>query len=184
MLRGGWQQHVLGEVELRELFLPQVYDLYDAMMAWMGPGGDQAFLEFYLLSAAKLPPMVIGKLADWKQRPFFWREFGRGITEGHRTAMRSANRGFFVATVRDEEETLREVRDLGLDSCWQAVPMKGLLFPMTYGDSPPQDMGYNSVWAPLPSYRTDLMGELAQPWPCPATIPMDFIHPPRVVRRP
>jgi hypothetical protein len=34
------------------------YSLYDAMIAWMGPGADPSFLDFHLLAEVKMPPVV------------------------------------------------------------------------------------------------------------------------------
>jgi len=169
------------------------------MIAWMGPGADPAFLDFYLLAEAKMPPVVQVVWCNWTYRLDRAYQVWDGITDGFRqTAMAMAtsyppfeprviveNKKFSsreMDLLAAQRKTLREVQKRNLSCIWQTVH-ENTSIPMSYSEGEPEPLSIEFMWAPAPDYRTALMGELATPWPVPKTIPTEFVKPPRVVRR-
>lgn len=138
--------------------------MYDAMIAWMGPGADSAFLDFYLLEKNSLPE-VFGSVYTTNYN--YDQKKDRTVPEF----------GKFANSI-----TCRYYVDYDRDSI---VRIRVCEFPAKYETYPP---GYGNVCivflaAPPLNYRNELMGELAVPWNEPNILPSYFL-PPRVVRRP
>ncbi len=197
MLRLEWQ-HLADPEAADRTMVTMAYDLYDARLAWMGPGADPAFLDFYLLAEARLPPMVRSADYHWTANQSRWFDDRNGPLDGHLLAIGLMENGFrptaavSVNGVKRSDrqlaiargKVLREVHKRTLDAVWQTVVFPTTTIHLRYDDKKPAPVWYDVLWAPSPSFRTDLMGELAFPWPNPKDLPTTFLSPPRVVRRP
>ncbi len=141
-----------------------VYDIYDAMVFWMGPRGDPDFLVMHLVEHGRLPPFyhksgVSGPGYDG---------FGRNRTLEF----------FHIFCEKNYIEHGSSGLNLGV--CPYAMVLHPAADP---GDS---HYVYGLAVAPEFSYRTDLMGELASPWSTldPSVHRAVWASPPSLVRRP
>jgi len=167
-----------------------VYRIYDAMIAWMGPGADSAFLDLYVLAEGKLPPMKLR--SEWYYQGQGMEHWSyvhpdNGWTHGH-GVLSSQQLPSNRSTIAEERKRfpgrlLRAVHERGESSLWQAVTLRNMWIE-AMNDGQRQDVVFHAILAPLPDYRTALMGELATPWEKPKAIPTEFVKPTSVVRRP
>ncbi len=168
-------------VRLRE---PARY-LAECLLGWMGPGGDLAFLEMYLLAnqhppvwghfshmTSSMPPdLVPPHLNICRQKV----QSMINLSSGGQVKVHYGSAASLRQVLPDEIDHMKQYGFLSffgtavLPSVW-LYPLENHRFLfMTW------------VVAPSPTYRTDLMGELASPWQAPATYPTRIYEPPEVM---
>ncbi len=187
-----WLRVVTDEPRRQRALRRMAYDLYDAMLTWMGPGGDPAFLDLYLFAEARLPPFVAGHdVRMSKEVGDGWREDSVGVIRGHRhlfpgqLPMVQHPHWGAKRCEREAKRMLRAVHKMGLTGVWHAVSLRPASFPIRWpGGGRPSSVFFGILVAPSPSFRESLMAEQATPWPLPTRVPVAFLRPPRLVRRP
>jgi hypothetical protein len=154
--------------------------LADAMVDWMGPGGDEAFVVMYLLANGGGLDSLLGKPRLEGKTPL--NERRRRITiccaeflESSPSSARLTERGYVRPPGGDplpeNDEVLFDLLKEGVDNRDPSVEFqvermllaqRRLAMPVFYDMDPP----YPALLSvePAPGYRTLLMGELAQPW--------------------
>ncbi len=191
------ESHERTEQRLRSL----AYDAYDAMLAWMGPGRDPAFLDMHLLCTGKLPEIWSHAEAYEDRRIRPWRLPSMGPTQGHRTLLHPRPFPLVSGMISrmdhewptDEQKAeirslLRDAHGAGLGGLWRAAELGPACLPMqsVWGNrfGPSERRLYLTVlWAPGPTFRTDLLAEKARPWSPTSVFPRAFFRPPALVRR-
>jgi len=180
-----------------ENVLPAVYDLYDAMILWMGPGGDPSFLDFYLLENGRLPEIDLISMTDREKSSHLWSKKG---SNGRIASLAATIASLSVIKLlpfslnelldprTSDGSLLYGVSSSGNDHIWQAVPLsdvQGQDQVIFLGMSVSKFETWTSFLAvPRADFRKKLMSELAQPWERPGVVPSTTLKPPRVVRRP
>jgi len=124
--------------------------LYDALIDWMGPGGDAFFLDMYIMANGDRLPLTIEDVREWSS----------GVGETYTDSCNVRH----LAT--DHNKTMEE------KARWLPIVNR----PETHFDVflPRTELLYSSgkylsmvafVVRPKATYREDMMGELATPWP-------------------
>ncbi len=151
----------IGQNVLESFYESQILYLYEAMLDWMGSGGDEFFLSMYLVSNGALPPIDSGGLND--------RELDMGGTLPSLFKIADKTLHIWQEDGLDRVK-LRANHDQGYPWTTIALPRIDFVFcDKSAGDkeNPWHDWVFHSLtWYiyPSPTYRRDLMGELATPW--------------------
>ncbi len=134
-----------------QLFLPAILYLYDALIEWMGPGGDAFFLDMYLVAHGSLPPFEVLTTRTTNATVGGIYQDSNGVNHDSIEHMRASD---------------RRARE-GLQSKTTGPVFFDVLSPrMEIFHFHGKAACFVSFAAqPTKRYREDLMGELAEPWP-------------------
>ncbi len=138
------------DVFLGDFYEKQILYLYDAMIDWMGPGGDEAFLTMYLLSNINEPLFEV--ICDDDE-----------LSLGRRMPS-PTDLSTMVNNLRQKDKSSRrEARANRSYYPWTAVRLPRV--ETIFQDHGQFSWNIASITVyPTDSYRLALMGELATPW--------------------
>jgi hypothetical protein len=167
---------LVGPLDALGLLQSQVDYLLAAMIDWMGPGGDVAFLEFVLLADQKMPisitflPMIVkeDELSGEFPRNFFYNYSASGGDWPRAFRRNPGDPAINESMIDRARQILGDRFDEFLHQVF-LPPVRMQIY---------RDYDFFSFLVePLPGYRTIVMGELAQPWEPVTRFPTCFYRP-------
>ncbi len=145
----------------------------DVLISWMGRDGDEAFLDFYCLANAALPPMnliVAGRFGGRGGRVDYLesrRISLMGIASTKALSIYNTTRRGPGPAIKSLDQLSENQRDYLLHRAYDHMTheaQRRMLVEQYTAVLPLRDPSALFVMVPSLDYRTDLMGELARPW--------------------